>query len=323
MPVYKHEFDYSVDMNIVNIIFFTITIGLLNGYCLAQSKNGFNLDDTLVPVEEIHRGGPVKDGIPAIDHPLFIKLELADYLTDESYVLGIIHKGIAKAYPINILNWHEVVNDQFKEEPVVITFCPLCGSGMAFSALIEGKTHSFGVSGLLYNSDVLIYDRQTHSLWSQLMYKAVSGKHKGKRLTSLPVVHTTWLDWKTQNPETLVLSRETGYSRQYDHSPYQDYLKQPKLMFPVSASSRRYHPKEDVFGVEINGQYKVYPFIELEKSARKFTDIINGQSVIIRYSKQHRSAAVYDDQGKQLPGVRTFWFAWYAFYPETEVYTQP
>jgi hypothetical protein len=155
------------------------------------------------------------------------------------------------------------------------------------------------------------------------MTQAISGPHKGKRLVSLPVQHTTWLDWKTRHPDTRVLSIDTGYGRNYSNNPYAKYLDSPQTLFPLSSASRRYHPKEEVFGIEIDGQFKVYPFVELEKSLAEFTETVNGLPIIIRYDSTNRSASIYDLNGKQLPGVRTFWFAWYAFHPETEVYQAP
>ena len=310
-------------MKIFKFIILLLTLYFYSTLSVAQSKNGFDLHGSLIPVDQILSGGPAKDGIPSIDKPMFVLADKAGFLQDDSPVLGISYQGITKAYPINILNWHEIVNDQFNKEPIVITFCPLCGSGMAFFSTINGKTHTFGVSGLLYNSDVLLYDRQTQSLWSQLMTQAISGPHKGKRLVSLPVQHTTWLDWKTRYPDTRVLSIDTGFSRNYSISPYAKYLDSPQTMFPLSAVSRRYHPKEEVFGIEIDGQFKVYPFEELEKSPAEFTETVNGLPIIIRYDSISRSATIYELNGKQLPGVRTFWFAWYAFHPETEVYVAP
>ncbi len=293
------------------------------GSCYALSKNGFELDGALIPVEQILSGGPRKDGIPAIDNPRFVAAGKARFLNADVFVLGINYNGIAKAYPVNILNWHEVVNDHFNSAPVVITFCPLCGSGMAFSAVIDDKPLTFGVSGLLYNSDVLLYDRQTLSLWSQLMMQGISGPMKGKRFVSLPVRHTTWRDWQSRHPGTLVLSTDTGYDRDYGNSPYDDYLRSPRLMFPVNAVSHLYHPKEEVFGLEIAGSFKVYPFIELEKSPTSFTDTINGRMITIHYDHENRSAAAFDQQGVQLPGIRSLWFAWYAFHPQTAVYQAP
>jgi len=289
----------------------------------AQSKNGFNLQGSLIPVEQILSGGPPKDAIPAIDKPHFVVADMADFLTDDSAVIGINYQGLSKAYPINVLNWHEIVNDTFNNTPIVVTFCPLCGSGMAFLASIENKAHTFGVSGLLYNSDVLLYDRQTESLWSQLMTQAISGQHKGRKLQSLPVLHTTWQDWKTKHPDTIVLSTETGHNRNYAKSPYAAYLKSPRTMFPLTSVSRRYHPKEEVLGVESEGQFKAYPFVELEKGSAEFSDTFNGLGIIIRFDKKYRTASIFDQQGNQLPAVRTFWFAWYAFHPKTEVYVAP
>lgn len=135
----------------------------------AQQMNGFDLSGALIPTEQIYYGGPAKDGIPAIDSPKFTPGEFAAFLFDQDPVLGIARGGISRAYPVRILNWHEVVNDRFHDEAVVITFCPLCGTGVAFNARIDGRVLSFGVSDLLYNSDVLLYDRQTQSLWSQLL----------------------------------------------------------------------------------------------------------------------------------------------------------
>ena len=291
--------------------------------CFAQSKNGFNLEGALIPAEKVLSGGPGKDGIPAIDKPEFVPADKAGFLDEEARVLGIHYKGMTKAYPINILNWHEIVNDEFNGEPVVITFCPLCGSGMAFSSVINDQVLTFGVSGLLYNSDVLLYDRQTQSLWSQLMTQAVSGAYKGQRLVGIPVLHTSWQDWKTKYPDSLILSTETGVKRDYKKSPYAAYIKSPQTMFPLSSVSRRYHPKEEVLGLEVDGQFKVYPFIELEKSPAEFVDTVKGRMLTVRYDSKHRSAAVFDQQGKQLVSVRTFWFAWYAFHSETDVYVAP
>ena len=286
-----------------------------------ENLNGFNLNDALIPANEILSGGPPRDGIPAIDDPKFLPANKSHHLQPTDPVLGIARNGIAKAYPISILNRHEIVNDQFNGEEIVITFCPLCGSGMAYSARINGNTHTFGVSGLLYNSDVLLYDRQTESLWSQLMAQAVSGPMKGTRLNSLPLSHTTWQDWTTRHPETLALSPDTGHHRDYSRNPYEDYAHSSSVWFPVSHTSKRYHPKERVMGIEINGHFKAYPFVELGKTSGAFNDTIAGEDLRIVFNREHRSASVVDQKGRELPSVVTFWFAWYAFHPETDVYT--
>jgi len=142
--------------------------------------NGFKISDPLVPARLIQGGGPPRDGIPSIDAPRFVAADVAKNISATDRVLGLHVNNIAKAYPIRILNHHEIVNDRFATMPVAITFCPLCGTGIAFDAVVDGKARKFGVSGLLYNSDVLMYDRETESLWSQILGKAVNGPSKGQ-----------------------------------------------------------------------------------------------------------------------------------------------
>ncbi|MBT5928092.1 MAG: DUF3179 domain-containing protein, partial [Verrucomicrobia bacterium] len=133
--------------------------------------NGFDLAESTIPVSEIVRGGPPRDGIPAIDNPKFLLSDAAQFLSDDELVIGLTRNGITRAYPLRIMLWHEVVNDTFGEEPVAVTYCPLCGTAVAFEAMIKDHKLTFGVSGLLFQSDVLMYDRQTESLWSQLLLK--------------------------------------------------------------------------------------------------------------------------------------------------------
>lgn len=285
--------------------------------------NGFDLNGSLVPVAEIQGGGPARDGIPALDHPVFIAADQAGFLAPDDRVLGLARHGIAKAYPIAILNWHEVVNDQFGAERVVVTFCPLCGTGMAFLATVEGRALDFGVSGLLYNSDVLLYDRQTESLWSQLMTTAITGPLKGQHLTMAPVAHTTWANWRERYPDTLALSPDTGHQRDYGRDPYAGYIQSEQVMFPLRFKNRRFHPKEPVIGVELDGRFKAYPFTALERTATTFTDRIGDHPVRIEYDAAHRTGRVLDAAGQEIPSVIGFWFTWYGFHPDTEVYTAP
>ncbi len=302
---------------------FLTSLALASLPAAALSKNGFDLSGALVPPAEILAGGPPRDGIPAIHQPRFVSATQARHLAPGDRVLGIRRNGVAKAYPIAILNWHEIVNDRLGKEPVVITFCPLCGSGVAFSARVLGKVHHFGVSGLLYNSDVLLYDRETESLWSQLLAQAVSGPLKGSRLQPLPLVHTTWGAWRKRHPDTLVLSRDTGYDRDYDRDPYAGYLDSRGVFFPVRHKDPRFHPKERVLGLEIAGQAKAWPFSELARSKGVITDQLGGQTLRIRFDAEQQTAWAEDEAGTALPGTVLFWFAWYAFHPDGAVYRHP
>jgi hypothetical protein len=143
---------------------------------------------------------------------------------------------------------------------------------------------------------------------------------QGTQLQPVPLMHTQWADWKQRYPATRVLSTETGYRRDYTKSPYQGYAKTADLFFPVRARDDRYHPKESVLGIEIAGRFKAYPFVELEKSSGDVHDKLAGQAIVVKYDKQFRTAVVADSQGNALPGVIAFWFAWYAFHPDTGVY---
>ncbi len=295
---------------------------LLSSTVNSKEINGFDLDDALIPANQIFSGGPEKDGIPAIDNPKFIKIRAASFMKDSDRVLGITINGTSKAYPIKILNWHEIVNDSIAGVSFAITYCPLCGTGIAFDSNINGQILNFGVSGLLYNSDVLLYDRETGSLWSQLLSKAVTGNHKGTNLKSLPTIHTTWANWKQLQPSSLILSTETGYKRSYSKSPYSGYEQSRDLYFPVTNKApARYHPKEKVLGLTLGKKSKAYPFIELNKNNKSlFTDIVNETSLTIHWNKKEQTGYITDEQGTIIATVQSYWFAWYAFHPDTDVF---
>ncbi|TVQ93262.1 MAG: DUF3179 domain-containing protein [Chromatiaceae bacterium] len=306
----------------------SIALLLLFGCALAAAAvrtNGFDLTGSLVPAAEIHPGGPVRDGIPSIDRPRFVGPTAADFLRGGDEVLGLQVGNEARAYPIRILNWHEIVNDEIGGQQVAVTFCPLCGTGVAFVAEDRrGRPLTFGVSGLLYNSDVLLYDRQSESLWSQIMKQAISGPRRGERLRARPLTHTTWHAWRRAHPETLVLSTETGFRRDYSQLPYAGYETEHGLYFPVSARSNRYHPKERVLGLRVDTEYKAYPFAELSRTTGEVRDRIGGEEILVRYDRAANSASAFSADGRhQLPAMTAFWFAWYAFHPETGVFVAP
>jgi hypothetical protein len=288
----------------------------------AGPSNGFDLSNSILPRDEILHGGPPRDGIPALSNPKMIAAIDVDYLADNDRVVGITLNGKSRAYPIAILNWHEIVNDEIGNKRFAVTYCPLCGTAVAFDSSIDGKSTDFGVSGLLYNSDVLLYDRDTESLWSQIMSQSVSGVRVGKQLTRIPISHTSWKDWRTRNPNTLVLSEDTGLHRDYQRNPYEGYEKSRHTYFSVNNKAPdNYHPKEVVVGVEVNGIYKAYPFIELDKNSQpRFDDTVNGVSFTFEWDSANRHISITDTDGKPVAAIQGFWFAWFAFHPNTQVF---
>ncbi|MCG8572896.1 MAG: DUF3179 domain-containing protein [Spirochaetes bacterium] len=281
--------------------------------------NGFLLNNPLIPVEQIKRGGPPRDGIPAIDQPRFISVAQVDFLNPEDKIIGLNYQGVIKAYPIKILNWHEIVNDKTGNQNIIITYCPLCGSGVIFNGNLNGKNYSFGVSGLLYNSDVLLYDRETESLWSQLKEQAISGPQKGEMLKKIPAEYLRWADWKKKYPHAKVLSTETGYSRNYQQDPYLGYAKNPRIWFEVENQSDQFFSKEIIYGLKIDDFAKAYPINLLNKKNNTFTDQFAHHKITIKRIGQG-AYQFYDSQGNVLPVIQAFWFAWYTFHPQTEIF---
>ena len=308
----------SVAAILICAVVFAATAGKQS---LAKEKLGFDLEGALVPEKEIRRGTQRRDSIPSLDDPEFIHASRVGYLDPDDRVLGISRNGVHRAYPIAILNYHEIVNDRFDDEGIVVTYCPLCGSGMAFKSTVKGRELEFGVSGLLYNNDVLLYDRQTESLWSQLKSKAITGPMKATVLEYIAITHTTWRDWLARYPDTKVLSPETGHRADYRVDPYPGYGNTGRIYFPVAESSKLYRRKEIVMGLEIDEQFRAYPFEELEDSPARFRDSFAGREFEVVYDQKNETARVLDDSGAEIPTTMAFWFAWYAFHPDGDVYT--
>lgn len=287
----------------------------------AATKNGFDLTNSLIPADQILQGGPPRDGIPSIDKPKFVAARSANFLKPGDRVIGITYNGESRAYPINILNWHEIVNDSIRGKAVSVTYCPLCGTGLVYEGSVNGRALTLGVSGLLYNSDVLLYDRETQTLWSQILSKAINGPLSGQKLTMISSSQTSWAKWLKQHPNTKVLSTDTGFNRDYTRSPYGNYDNNTETYFPVNAQSRQYHPKERVMGITINGKHKAYPFAELAKlGTTRFQDQFQGQQLTLEIDVPNRDGKVLDANGKPVDLVNGFWFAWYAFHPDTTVF---
>jgi hypothetical protein len=177
----------------------------------------------LIDVSELRSGGPPPDGIPAIDEPRFVTPAAADWLTEDEPVLVLETTDGARIYPVQIMIWHEIVNDVVDGRPVAVTYCPLCNSALAFSRRIGGQVLTFGTSGLLYNSDLVMYDRQTESLWPQLELRAVAGRLTGTELDPVVLSTLPWSQARETYPSAEVLSRETGFTRDYGSNPYIGY----------------------------------------------------------------------------------------------------
>lgn len=221
-----------------------------------------DLGKALVPLDEIVSGGPPPEGIPAIDRPAFVTTTAADaWITPREPVLALEINGDARAYPLQILIWHEIVNDAVGGRAVAVTYCPLCNSGLVFDRVVAGQTLDFGTSGKLYQSDLLMYDRQMHSLWAQMEGRAVVGERAGTRLALIPANTIAYEDFKAAYPAGRVLSRETGHERAYGRNPYASYDRPDSVPFLFRGQpDRRRPPKEWVVGIVVAGSPRAYPW---------------------------------------------------------------
>ncbi|NOZ38799.1 MAG: DUF3179 domain-containing protein [Planctomycetes bacterium] len=281
----------------------------------------FDLSNVTVPKEEIRSGGPAKDGIPALSQPRTIDAKSANYLTPEDRVIGVAMGDEARAYPIRILNYHEIVNDELSGQPIAVTYCPLCDSAAVFDRNTPRGEREFGVSGLLYNSNVLMYDRddQAESLWSQLKNEAIAGEQVRNRLKLLPVELTTWGDWQSRYPATTVLSPDTGHRRNYSRSPYASYFATPSLMFPVQPTSDQLPAKEKILGVRAGDKVRAYPRSIFSEQRRRVEDQLDGKHLVVEFDPATESLRVVEaDEG--VTWMYSLWFSWYAMHPETEVF---
>jgi hypothetical protein len=213
----------------------------------------------IVPLDQIVSGGPPPDGIPSIDNPKFVSVQEAgnNFLADSDLVLGLNINGDIRAYPLQILVWHEIVNDKVGGVPVAVTYCPLCFTNQVFNRtllLLNGQVVQFGTSGKLYNSNLVMYDRTSKSLWSQALAEGIVGKYAGVKLQRIPFDIAYWKDWKQLYPNSKILSRDTGFNRPYGADPYGNYYTSTQLYFPVSNHDNRLGLKEKVVGLENRGQ---------------------------------------------------------------------
>jgi Protein of unknown function (DUF3179) len=286
----------------------------------SPTNNGFDLSNATVPVAEILPGGPPRDGIPAIDRPQFVNASKVNFLRDDDRVLSVGIDNEARAYPLRILNWHEIVNDQIGDRPIAVTYCPLAGAGIVFDRRVNGRKLSFGVSGLLYQSDLVMYDRETQSLWPQIAMKAVSGVQAGAELRWVPSENMAWHAWREAYPHGKVLSTTTRYARDYTHDAYAGYARSSETMFPLRWTRTELGKKDWVIGVIVNGQAKAYP-VELVKQNTPIEDKIRNEQIRISYgTAASKPEVTRSANGEPIASTMAYWFAWQAFYPSTELY---
>ncbi len=221
-----------------------------------------------VHYDEILSGGPPKDGIPALDAPRFVTVSQADaWLKPDEPVISFQVGSDARAYPIQILIWHEIVNDTVGEVPVAVTFCPLCNTAIAFERTAGGRVLDFGTTGRLRFSNLLMYDRQTESWWQQAIGQAIVGQLTGTTLVSRPAAIISWATFKIAHPGGRVLSRDTGYDRPYGQNPYQGYdnVNQSPFLYSGPPISGKLRPMARVLIVVLGGEAVAYPFDTLQK----------------------------------------------------------
>lgn len=242
--------------------------------------------DSNVRVEEVVWGGVRVDGIPALVNPPMLAAGQADYLDNNEPVFGVSIQGDHRAYPLRILDWHEMANDVVGGKAVALAYCTLCGSGVLFDATVGNTTYQFRSSGFLFRSNKLMYDRETRTLWNQLTGKPVIGKLAGSsiQLKRLPVVVVSWGEWWREHPDTKVLDRKTGYLRNYQvGAAYGTYFASPGTMFPVWSKSQVFSLKERIFALENKGRQKAYPLDALNRAGGVVNDVLGGSPIVIHY----------------------------------------
>lgn len=275
------------------IVFFSIVLFLSCGSDAPQ-QNTFT--EWLIPIGEVFDGGPGKDGIPAVDNPKFDDAVDVDFLNDNDLIIGMVHDGIAKAYPHAILDWHEIVNDEISDISFGLTYCPLTGTGIAWDSNINGSKTTFGVSGKLYNTNLIPYDRATDSYWSQMRLDCVSGSLIGSKVSTFSIIETTWKTWKSAFPNSLVLNTDTGHDRNYNEYPYDDYrTNHSNIIFPIGNEDNRLPAKERVLGLVSGDTKKVYS-IELFENGRVIEDQIDGRDIMVIGSKADNFIVAFDKQ---------------------------
>ena len=298
-----NHYNEKIKLNFILLISVSVSIVLLSVIVFPsvdEEKSIFELSEGqeikhTVPLDKIVSGGPPQDGIPSIDNPKFQSVQEADQILEDSeLVLGLNINGDIRAYPLQILVWHEIVNDVVGGKPVAVTYCPLCFTNQVFDrTLSDGNVVEFGTSGKLYNSNLVMYDRTSNSLWSQALDEGIVGEYAGVKLERLPFDLAYWKEWKKLYPESKVLSRDTGSIRPYGADPYGDYYSNDLILFPIANDDKRLGLKEIVIGLEHQNQYKAYKLQDIE-TKKIINDVIGDDNKIALVSLQPFMVRVFD-----------------------------
>ena len=286
---------------------------LLNGCSdSSTSTDGLNSNfDWLIPENQIVSGGPGKDGIPSLDDPQFAPVSEINYIPDDRRVIGIKVGNTVKAYPHQILDWHEIANDQVGDKSVAVTFCPLTGTAIGWDREVNGTVTEFGVSGLLFRNNLVPYDRNSDSRWSQMQLRSVAGALSGTDIETVDLIETSWETWKQMYPESEVLTRETGFSRNYQGFAYgEDYsTNDSNILFPIQNPDDRLPNKDRVHGIiaqqPANQQAvaKAYPINDFGEQITVINDQVGQENIIVVGSTKHDVAASFEatlEDGTQL-----------------------
>lgn len=289
----------------------------------------------VVPLGEFLSGGPPKDGIPAVDEPKFVSVpEANEFLERKEPVIELVLDGEARAYPIQILIWHEIANDEVGGVPVAVTFCPLCNTAIVFDRRVDGEATTFGTTGKLRHSDLVMYDRATESWWQQFGGQALVGARAGMKLEQLPARMIAWGEFARRHPDGRVLSRDTGHSRPYGQNPYAGYddVDSPPI-FPVAgADDGRLPPKERVVYLERGKDAVAVPFSALQRE-KEIRVEVGGAEFLVRWQAGTSSSLDADTVaggrdvgsvevlrgGKPAEFSEPFWFTVAAFRPDVRI----
>ena len=280
--------------------------------------NGFDLSNAVVDRAEIRPGGPTRDRIRSVDAPAFVPPQEATWSPPRVPVIGVALEDVARAHPVHLLEHHQIVNDEVNGVPVVVSYDPLTGIPLAHRRSVDGRPLTFGVSGLIYNAQFLLYDRETESLWALYEGQAVAGPLAGKKLERLEVRQELMGAWFQRHPNTTVLARPERMKIDYRYSPYASYWVSEKLPFEVKARDSRYHPKEVVLGVRVGDKSRAYLGSILTAEGGRIVDDFEGKKIRIAYDTN--SSTFQWDVPHDVSVTDAYWFAWKSLHPDTEIW---